>query len=137
MVNEIMLNLEIVTPEKKVFDETVDAVTIPTSKGEIGILPNHAPLISTLKPGILTYSNRGATERMVISGGFVEVSTNKVSILADVAETAEEVNVEAARAERESSEKVLSAWSGTEVEFEIEKERLEKAQARLQIVSGK
>jgi F-type H+-transporting ATPase subunit epsilon len=74
---------------------------------------------------------------MVISGGFVEVSTNKVSILADVAERADEVNVEAARAERESSEKVLSAWSGTEDEFEVEKERLEKAQARLQIVSGK
>ena len=132
-----MLNLEIVTPEKRVFDETVDAVTIPTTNGEIGILPNHAPLISTLKPGILTYSNRGATERMVISGGFVEVSTNKVSIMADIAERADEVNAEAARADRESSEKILSAWSGTEDEFNAEKERLEKAQARLQLVSGK
>ena len=132
-----MLNLEIVTPERKVFDETVDAVTIPTANGEIGILPNHAPLISTLKPGILTYSNRGASERMVVSGGFVEVSENKVSILADIAERADEVNTEAARAEREASEKILSGWSGTEDEFEVEKERLEKAQARLQLVSVK
>ena len=132
-----MLNLEIVTPEKKVFDDAVDAVTIPTAKGEIGVLPNHAPLISTLKPGILTYSNRGATEKMVVSGGFVEVSTNKVSILADVAEKADEVNVESARAERESSEKILSSWSGGEDEFEIEKERLEKAQARLSLVGGR
>lgn len=132
-----MLNLEIVTPEKRVFDETVDAVTIPTTNGEIGILPNHAPLISSLKSGILTYSNRGATERMVISGGFVEVSANKVSIMADVAERAEEINAEAARAERESAEKVLSAWSGTEDQFEAEKERLEKAQARLQLASGR
>ncbi len=132
-----MLNLEIVTPERKVFDETVDAVTIPTTNGEIGILPNHAPLISTLKPGILTYSNHGTNERMVVAGGFVEVSANKVSILADVAEKADEVNTEAARAERESSEKVLSAWSGTEDEFEVERERLEKAQARLSLVSGK
>jgi F-type H+-transporting ATPase subunit epsilon len=132
-----MLNLEIVTPERKVFDETVDAVTIPTANGEIGILPNHAPLISTLKPGILTYSNRGASERMVISGGFVEVSANKVSILADVAEKADEVNVEAARSEREASEKILSAWSGTEDEFEAERERLEKAQARLSLASGR
>ncbi|MDQ3132385.1 MAG: F0F1 ATP synthase subunit epsilon [Acidobacteriota bacterium] len=132
-----MLNLEIVTPEKKVFDDAVDAVTIPTAKGEIGVLPNHAPLISTLKPGILTYSNRGATERMVVSGGFVEVSINKVSILADVAEKADEVNVEAARADREASEKILSAWSGGEDEFEIEKERLEKAQARLSLVAVK
>jgi len=137
MINEIMLNLEIVTPERKVFDETVDAVTIPTANGEIGILPNHAPLISTLKPGILTYSNRGASERMVVSGGFVEVSENKVSILADIAERADEVNTEAARAEREASEKILSGWSGTEDEFEVEKERLEKAQARLQLVSVK
>ncbi len=132
-----MLNLEIVTPEKRVFDETVDAVTIPTTNGEIGILPNHAPLISTLKSGILTYTNRGATERMVISGGFVEVSANKVSIMADVAERADEINAEAARAERETAEKVLSAWSGTEDEFEAEKERLEKAQARLQLASGR
>lgn len=137
MINEIMLNLEIVTPERKVFDDAVDAVTIPTAKGEIGVLPNHAPLISTLKPGILTYSNRGATEKMVVSGGFVEVSTNKVSILADIAEKADEVNVEAARAERESSEKILSSWSGSEDEFEVEKERLEKAQARLILVSSK
>ncbi|HEX8288212.1 MAG TPA: F0F1 ATP synthase subunit epsilon [Pyrinomonadaceae bacterium] len=132
-----MLNLEIVTPEKRVFDETVDAVTIPTTNGEIGILPNHVPLISSLKSGILTYSNRGATERMVVSGGFVEVSANKVSIMADVAERADEINAEAARAERESAEKVLSAWSGTEDEFEVEKERLEKAQARLQLASGR
>ena len=132
-----MLNLEIVTPERKVFDETVDAVTIPTTNGEIGILPNHAPLISTLKPGILSYSNHGTSERMVVAGGFVEISANKVSILADIAEKADEVNVEAARTEREASEKVLSAWNGTEDEFEVERERLEKAQARLSLGSGK
>ena len=132
-----MLRLEIVTPEKKVVDETVDAVTVPGANGEIGILPNHAPLISTLKPGILAYTRGGATERLVVSGGFVEVSTDKVSVLADVAETAEEIDVEAARSERETSEKALGAWSGSEADFEVEKERLERAQARLQLVSGR
>ena len=133
-----MIKLEIVTPEKRVLDETVDAVTVPTMTGEIGILPNHAPLISTLKPGILTYSVKGATDRLVVSGGFVEVSgNNKVSVLADVAERADEVNVEAARAEREAAERVLGAWNGSEAEFEVEKERLEKAQARLQIAGGR
>ena len=132
-----MLNLEIVTPERKVFDEVVDAVTIPTTNGEIGVLPNHAPLISTLKPGILTISNRGTSERMAIAGGFVEVSTNKVSILADTAERADDVNLEAARGERESAERILGSWNGTEEAFEIEKERLEKAQARLLLISGK
>lgn len=132
-----MLNLEIVTPEKKVYDEAVDAVTIPTSNGEIGVLPNHAPLISTLKPGILTITNRGTSEKLAIAGGFVEVALNKVSILADVAERSDEVNIEAAKSEREAAEKVLSNWSGTEEAFEIEKERFEKAQARLSLSGGR
>jgi F-type H+-transporting ATPase subunit epsilon len=132
-----MLRLEIVTPEKRVVDETVDAVTVPTTTGEVGILPNHAPLISTIKPGILSFTRGGAAERLVISGGFVEVSADKVSILADFAETADEIDFEAARAEREATEKVLGAWSGSETDFEAEKERLERAQARLQLSAGR
>lgn len=136
MIND-MLNLEIVTPEKKVLSETVDAVTIPTASGEVGILTNHAPLISSLKSGILSYSRAGAIEKMVVAGGFVEVSANNVSVLADTAETASEIDVEAARIERETVEKSLGAWKGSEEEFEVEKERLEKAQARLQLASGR
>lgn len=131
------LNLEIVTPEKKVFDDTVDVVTVPTAGGEVGILPNHAPLISSLKPGILSYSTKGATERMVIAGGFVEVSSNKVSILADVAERSDEINTESAKTERDAAEKILKDWKGTEEELEVELEKLEKSQARLQLSSGK
>ena len=132
-----MLNLEIVTPEKKVLSETVDAVTVPTASGEVGILTNHAPLISSLKSGILSYSKGGAVERMVVAGGFIEVSANNVSVLADTAETAGEIDVEAARIERETVERSLGAWKGSEEEFEVERERLEKAQARLQLVSGR
>ena len=128
-----MLKLEIVTPEKRVLDETVDAVTVPTATGEIGILPSHAPLISGLKSGVLAYTKNGTTEKMVVSGGFVEVAADKISVLADVAETVGEIDVETARAEREQSEKTLGAWSGTEEDFEIERERLERAQARLQL----
>jgi F-type H+-transporting ATPase subunit epsilon len=132
-----MLNLEIVTPEKKVLSETVDAVTVPTASGEVGILTNHAPLISSLKSGILSYSKGGTVEKMVVAGGFIEVSANNVSVLADTAETASEIDVEAARIERETVEKSLGAWKGSEEEFEIERERLEKAQARLQLASGR
>jgi len=134
---KIMLNLEIVTPEKKVLTETVDAVTVPTASGEVGILTNHAPLISSLKPGILSYIKAGATEKMVIAGGFIEVSADNVSILADVAEKADEINIEAAKAERDAAEKELDAWKGSEEEFESGKERLEKAQARLQLAAGR
>lgn len=132
-----MLNLEIVTPEKKVLSEAVDAVTIPTASGEIGILQNHAPLISSLRSGILSYTRGGAVERMVVAGGFVEVSQNNVSILADIAETAGEINFENARSERDAAEKDLNAWKGSIDEAEAERERLETAQARLLLSSGK
>lgn len=128
-----MIKLEIVTPEKRVLNETVDSVTIPAANGEVGILPNHAPLISGLKSGVLSYTKGGATERMVVSGGFVEVGSDKVSVLTDIAETSENINIEAARTEREQSEKVLGAWSGSEADFEVEKDKLERAQARLQL----
>ncbi len=132
-----MLNLEIVTPEKKVLSETVDAVTVPTASGEVGILQNHAPLISTLRAGILSYTISGATERLAIAGGFLEVSRNNVSVLADTAERADEIDVEGAKTERESVERELSQWKGSEEEFQTEKERLEKAQARLLLASGR
>lgn len=133
-----MIKLEIVTPEKKVYDETVDSVTVPTATGEVGILPNHAPLISALKSGILTVANKGANEKMVVSGGFVEVSANKVSVLTDVAERADEIDTEAARAELADAQKNLSgSFSGTEEEFEAETERLERAQARLALAAGR
>ncbi len=133
-----MLKLEIVTPEKKVFDETVDSVTVPTASGEAGILPNHAPLISALKPGILSYSNKGATERLAVSGGFVEVSANQVSVLTDTAETASEIDADAARAEREAAEKALAAHATSALEeTEAYRERLDAANARLQLATGK
>ena len=128
-----MINLEIVTPEKKVVSETVDSVSVPTAKGEIGIMPSHAPLISTLRAGVLSYSKAGTTSEMVVSGGFVEVSTDKVSVLADIAEVTEDIDIENARAEREEAQKLLGEWKGSEEEFEVELERLEKAQARLQL----
>lgn len=131
-----MLNLEIVTPEKKVLSETVESVTVPTASGEVGILSNHAPLISSLKPGILTVNRSGGSEKLVVAGGFIEVSSNKVSILTDVAERSDDIDVENAKSEKAEAEKVLGAWKdGSEEEFAIENEKLERAQARLQLLS--
>jgi len=132
-----MLNLEIVTPEKKVLSEAVDAVTIPTPSGEVGILQNHAPLISSISAGILSFVKAGGIEKMVVAGGFVEVSQNNVSILADVAETAQEINGETARAERDAAEKELGAFKGSFEESAPEREQLEIMRARLQLSSGK
>ncbi|NNE99776.1 MAG: F0F1 ATP synthase subunit epsilon [Pyrinomonadaceae bacterium] len=131
-----MINLEIVTPERKVVSESVETVMVPTANGEIGILPSHAPLISTLRSGVLSYTSGGTTSEMVVSGGFVEVSADKVSVLADIAEVTNEIDIENAKTEREEAEKLLGEWNGSEEEFEVELERLEKAQARL-LLSGK
>ena len=128
-----MLKLEIVTPEKKVLDESVDSVTVPTATGEIGVLPNHAPLISALKPGILTYTAKGTTDKLVISGGFVEVSTDQVSILTDIAERSDEIDAVSARAEKDAAEKAMAGAGGSVEEFETEREKLETAQARIQL----
>jgi F-type H+-transporting ATPase subunit epsilon len=133
-----MLKLEIVTPERKVFDETVDSVTVPTATGEAGILSNHAPLISALKPGILSFVTNGAVEKLAVAGGFVEVSENRVSVMTDTAESAADVNVEEAKAQREEAEKALAALSTASLEeTEAERERLEGANVRLQLAASK
>ena len=132
------LRLEIVTPEKRVFDDEVDFVTVPTASGETGILPNHAPLISALKPGILTYSVKGNATRLAVRGGFVEVNTEKVSVLADSAESSDEIDVAAARAEKDAAEKaVAAAASGSVEETESIRDQVEAANVRLQLASGK
>lgn len=131
-----MIRLEIVTPERKVLDADVDSVTVPTASGEAGIMPNHAPLISVLKPGILAYNVKGVSNRLAVSAGFVEVSANKVAVLVDKAETADEIDLEAVRAEREAAEKAYAAVaSGSVEETEVAREQLEAAQVRLQLAS--
>ena len=134
----IMLKLEIVTPEKKVFDAEVESVTIPTASGEVGLLANHAPIVSALRPGILSYSVKGTVEKMVVAGGFVEMNNNKVSVLTDSAETASEIDIESARAQREAAEKELAANSSSAIELtEVTREQLEAANARIQLAAVK
>ncbi len=129
-----MLKLEIVTPEKRVLDQTVDSATIPTVNGEIGVLTNHLPLVSALKPGVLAFTIKGNTERVAISSGFVEISDNRISVLTDAAETASEIDVNAARAEKDAAEKALAAASSSPIDDNEELiERLAAANARLAV----
>jgi F-type H+-transporting ATPase subunit epsilon len=133
-----MLRLEIVTPERRVIDTEAESVTVPTASGEAGILTNHAPLISALKPGVLTYVAKGASEKLAISTGFVEVSGNQVSVLTDVAESSDEVSPEQARSDREEAERELSANSTAAAEEnEAIRERLDLANARLSLAAGR
>ena len=131
------LQLEVVTPERRVLAEAVDMVTVPGLGGELGILPGHTPLISQLQTGVLSYANGGKTSQLHVSGGFLEVRDDHVSVLAEIAERPEEIDVQRARLSREQTEKQLSAWNGSEEEFEIARDKLERSAVRLQLATGK
>ena len=100
------------------------------------ILPGHAALISELKTGVLSYTENGSTFQLHVSGGFVEVNDDRVSVLAEVAERPEEIDAARARLSREHTEKQLSAWSGTEEDFEKARAKLERSMVRLQLASS-
>ena|SRR5438046_2846027 len=130
------LELEVDTPERRVLTESVDMVTVPGFGGELGILPGHTPLISRLQTGVLSYVQDGRTQQLHVSGGFVEVNDDRVSVLADLAERPEEIDVAGARTDRERLEKMLSGWTGTEEEFDKERVNLERSMVRLQLTTG-
>src|ERR1044071_4500626 len=130
------IQLEVVTPERRVLAEAVDSVTVPGMNGELGILPGHTPLISQLQTGVLSYSKGGTVERLHVSGGFVEVNADRVSVLAEIAERPEEIDAARARLAREHAEKTLSAFTGTEEDFEVARARLERSVVRLQLATG-
>jgi F-type H+-transporting ATPase subunit epsilon len=131
------IQLEIVTPEQRLLDEPVDMVTVPGLNGELGILPGHTPLISQLKTGVLTYVQDGKNSQLHVSGGFVEVREDRVSVLAVIAERPEEIDVASARASRERLEKQLSGWSGSEEDLEIARTELARSEVRLQLASSR
>jgi F-type H+-transporting ATPase subunit epsilon len=130
------LQLEVVTPERRVLSEPVNSVTVPGRNGEMQILPGHAALISELKTGVLSYAEDGTTFQLHVSGGFVEVSDDRVSVLAEIAERPEEIDAARAKLTREHTEKELSSWSGTEEDFEKARAKLERSMVRLQLASG-
>jgi len=101
--------LEIVTAERVVFSEDVDAVIAPGIEGQLGILPHHAPLMTTLMPGELLVKKGGEEFSLAITGGFVEVRPDRVIILADAAERVEEIDVARAEEAKRRAEERLKA----------------------------
>ena len=128
------IQLEIVTPERLVVSESAEYIEIPGEGGYLGILPGHAPLISEVAPGELTYRNGNQTKRLAVAWGFVEVLQDKVTILAEAAEKAEEIDTARAEAAKKKAEAELQK-SGLEINEEAQ-EALQRAQARLD-VAGK
>ncbi len=101
------LKFEIVTAERVVYSDDVDIVIAPGVEGQLGILPSHAPLLTTLQPGELVVRKDGEETAMFVSGGFLEIMQNRVTVLADVAERAEEIDVARAEEAKRRAERKL------------------------------
>ena len=103
------LQLEIVTPEKLAYEGEVDSVVLPGSEGELGVLPHHAPLVSTLGAGELRLRKGGQEESFAIVGGFLQVLPDKVVVMAETADIASEIDVEKAQEARRKAEQTLES----------------------------
>lgn len=102
------ISIELITPERVVFSQEADSITIPTKSGEITVLPGHVPLVSTLASGALTIMASGTESNVAVGGGFIEVLPgSKILVLADFAERAEELDLEAVEAAHKRAEDAL------------------------------
>jgi len=131
------IQLEIVTPERLVVNDTAEYIEIPGKTGYLGVLPGHAPLITELAVGEISYTNAGKTKRLAVAWGFAEVLQNKVTILAETAEKAEEIDTARAEAAKKKAEAELQK-AGVDGNKDAQA-ALDRANARLDVAgkSGK
>ncbi len=128
------IKFKIVTPEKTVYEDSIDQLTLPTAEGEITVLPNHIPLISVLAPGELVAKAGGEEIAMAVSGGMAEVQKNEITILADTAERAEEIDLARAEEARKRAEKLKEENVRLdETEYATAAAVLEKNLARIRV----
>lgn len=123
--------LRVVSPEGNVLKDDVEFVVLPGEAGELGILPNHAPLIAGLNVGVIRYTKEGNIKRLAISGGFVEVADNQVTVLAETAEPGEMIDLARALAAKERAEKRISQRTA-ELDVRRAEFALRKALSRIQ-----
>ena len=129
-------SLRIVSPEGNVLKEDVEFVVLPSELGELGILPNHAPLIAGLNIGVIRYTLNSTLKRVAITGGFVEVIDNSVTVLADTAELSEEIDLTRAVEAKERAMKRLAARSN-EIDIRRAEYALRRAAARISAAEDK
>ena len=125
--------LEIITAERQVYSDEVDMVIAPGVDGQLGILPKHAPLMTMLKPGELTIRKDGEDTYVAVSGGFMEVLGNRVSVLADACERSDEIDEERAQQAMQQAQERL-ANRGSDMDLERATASVQRAQTRLNLV---
>ena len=118
------LNLEVVTPFRTVLSEDVDTVNLPGIEGELGILPEHVPLLTTLNAGIMSYVNgNGNTQAIAVHWGYAQVDRNNVRVLAELAETADEIDLPRAQEAEKKAKELLQSEDSPANEWEDEESR--------------
>ncbi len=128
------LLLEIVTPERLAYSDTVDAVNLPGIEGELGVLPHHAPLVSMLGVGELRIRKGGAEEVFAIVGGFLQVRPDKVVVMAETADMASEIDLEKAQQARREAEQALEGAARTDaVDLSAARAALQQALLRIRV----
>jgi len=130
------LKVELVTPYKKVLSEEVDEITASGALGEFGVLPGHAPFLTSLKIGELTYKQNGALHHLAVNWGYFEVENDTVTVLVETAEKADEIDLERAKAALGRAEAELKGLTPEDKNFRIYEAALERALIRVQ-VAGK
>lgn len=127
------LHLEIVTPERLVYSDEVDAVNLPGIEGELGVLPHHAPLITTLGLGELRIRKGGAEENFAIIGGFLQVRPDRVVVMAETADMASEIDLELAQAARREAERALETGYHEGADLSAARAALQQALLRIRV----
>jgi F-type H+-transporting ATPase subunit epsilon len=127
------LLLEIVTPERLAYSGEVDSVQVPGIEGELGILPHHAPLVSTLGIGELRMRKGGGEETFAIAGGFVQVRPDKVVIMAETADLASEIDLERAQQARREAERALESGAHEPADLARARAALQTALLRIRV----
>ena len=127
------LHLEVITPERKVYEEDVDMVVAPATEGYVGILPHHAPLFTTLGPGEFKVKRGGVEEILAVFGGFMDVRSDRVVVLTDAAEHAEEIDASRAQEARERAQQVLAAGPASAADEQRARAELQRALVRLRV----
>lgn len=127
------IKFEITTPEKKVYSEDVEQITIPTLEGEITVLPGHIPLVAALRAGELKVIKNKEEIPMAVSGGFIEITPEKVVVLADSAEHAEEIDEKRAEEAKARAAKLMTEKKFDAEEFAVLSAKIEKELARLHV----
>jgi F-type H+-transporting ATPase subunit epsilon len=129
----VPLHLEVITPERKVYEEDVDMVVAPASEGYVGILPHHAPLFTTLGPGEFRVKRGGVEEILAVFGGFMDVRADRVVVLTDAAEHAEEIDATQAQEARDRAQQVLAAGPASAADEQRARAELQRALVRLRV----